>query len=108
MDKVGDVAVGYSVAGSIKPNIYYAGRTASDPLGNLGTEASMLTGVTTGSQKGTYSNPPKELKRWGDYSAMVVDASDDCTFWFTTEYLPADGIFNWHTRIGSFKFPGCL
>src|SRR5438874_5237767 len=38
---------------------------------------------------------------------MAVDPSDDCTFWYTTEYLPANGSFNWRTRIGSFKFPSC-
>jgi serine protease AprX len=38
---------------------------------------------------------------------MSVDPSDDCTFWYTTEYLQADGTFNWSTRIGSFKFASC-
>jgi hypothetical protein len=37
---------------------------------------------------------------------MTIDPSDDCTFWFTTEYIPSNGAFNWSTRIGSFKFPG--
>jgi hypothetical protein len=32
---------------------------------------------------------------------------DDCTFWYTNEYLPANGSFNWSTRIGSFRFPNC-
>ena len=47
------------------------------------------------------------LSRWGDYSAMTVDPVDDCTFWFTSEYLKSNGTFNWGTRIASFKFPGC-
>jgi len=47
------------------------------------------------------------LTRWGDYSQMSVDPADDCTFWYVNEYLPANGSFNWHTRIGSFKFAGC-
>jgi hypothetical protein len=38
---------------------------------------------------------------------MVVDPGNDCTFWYTTEYLPFDGTFNWHTRIASFTFPSC-
>jgi len=38
---------------------------------------------------------------------MSVDPVDDCTFWYSTEYLPSNGSFNWHTRIASFKFPGC-
>jgi hypothetical protein len=47
------------------------------------------------------------LNRWGDYSAMQIDPVDDCTFFFTTEYLKASGTFNWSTRIASFKLPGC-
>ena len=47
------------------------------------------------------------LSRWGDYSAMSVDPIDDCTFWYANEYIPANGSFNWRTRIASFKFPGC-
>jgi hypothetical protein len=38
---------------------------------------------------------------------MSVDPADDCTFWYVNEYLPANGTFNWNTRIGSFKFSGC-
>jgi len=48
--------------------------------------------------------------RWGDYSSMSIDPSDDCTFWYTTEYFSAAGngsAGNWNTRIGAFKFPAC-
>jgi hypothetical protein len=38
---------------------------------------------------------------------MTVDPTDDCTFWYTNEYLVSNGTFNWHTRIGSFKINGC-
>jgi hypothetical protein len=41
---------------------------------------------------------------------MTVDPTDDCTFWFSEEYLKATGVnqgFNWSTAIGSFSFPGC-
>ena len=54
----------------------------------------------SGSQTGT-------LTRWGDYSTMRVDPADDCTFWYTTEYIAANGTFNWRTRIASFKFANC-
>jgi hypothetical protein len=48
------------------------------------------------------------VNRWGDYSMMAVDPSDDCTFWYVNEYLRSSvGTFNWSTRIGSFKFPAC-
>ena len=49
------------------------------------------------------------LSRWGDYSAMTVDPTDDCTFWYTQEYLGTQSVFGaWRTRIASFKFPGCV
>src|SRR5207237_863706 len=47
------------------------------------------------------------LVRWGDYSQITVDPLDDCTFWYTNEYIPANGSFNWETRIGTFKFDEC-
>jgi len=99
MDKVGDIAVGYSASSSsVFPSIRYTGRVPTDPLGTLQTENTIING--NGSQLPT-------LNRWGDYSAMSVDPVDDCTLWYTTEYLKASGTFNWSTRIASFKFPGC-
>src|SRR5204862_8073867 len=49
---------------------------------------------------------------WGDYGSMSVPPTDDCTFWYTNEYYPnqTEGDpprSNWHTRIGSLKFPEC-
>lgn len=98
VDRQGNMAVGYSVSsGTSFPSIRYAGRLAGDPLNLLAQgEATLISG--TGSQT-TYN-------RWGDYSAMTVDPVDDCTFWYTTEYMAATGT-NWQTRIGSFKFPLC-
>ena len=61
-------------------------------------EATLVAGA--GSQSGTGN-------RWGDYSALTVDPVDDCTFWYTTEYYTTTSSFNWHTRIGTFKFPQC-
>src|SRR5712671_1150486 len=99
MDKVGDIAVGYSASSSsVFPSIRYTGRVPTDPLGTMQAENIIKAGG--GSQ---LSN----LSRWGDYSSMTVDPVDDCTFWYTTEYLKSSGTFNWSTWISSFKFPGC-
>jgi hypothetical protein len=99
MDKQGNIALGYSASsGTVKPSIRYTGRLVTDALGTMQTENIIQAGG--GSQTGT-------LHRWGDYSAMTVDPVDDCTFWYTNEYLKANGSFNWSTRIASFKFPGC-
>jgi hypothetical protein len=100
MDKVGNIAVGYSVSsGSVVPSIRFTGRVPGDPLGTLETEVPEFAG--TGSQTGA-------LHRWGDYSSLSVDPADDCTFWYTQEYLKSTGSFNWSTRIASFKFPTCI
>lgn len=97
-DKDGNMALGYSVSSSSSfPSIRYAGRRAGEAPGTLPqTETTLVAG--TGSQSG--------ISRWGDYSAMSVDPTDDCTFWYTQEYYLATGS-NWQTRIGSFKFPAC-
>ena len=99
-DKQGNIAVGYSVSSSsLHPAVRYSGRLATDPVNTLQAENSIIAGA--GSQNGS------RLSRWGDYSAMSVDPSDDCTFWYTNEYIPANGAFNWSTRIGTFKFSTC-
>lgn len=100
MDKQGNIALGYSASsGSVKPSVRYTGRLAADTLNTMQTELHVKAGG--GSQL-------QNLNRWGDYSAMTVDPVDDCTFWYTNEYLKSNGIFNWSTWITSFKFPGCL
>ena len=37
-----------------------------------------------------------------------MDPVDDCTIWYTNEYLRATGNLNWNTRVGSFALPGCV
>src|SRR5882724_9865281 len=98
MDNSNDIAIGYSASSSIiNPAIRFTGRVPSDPAGTLQTEASILEG--TGSQT--------NLSRWGDYTALQVDPSDDCTFWYTNQYEKVNGSFNWSSHIGSFVFPSC-
>jgi hypothetical protein len=99
MDHVGDIGLGYSISSkSLHPGLRYTGRVPTDGTGTMEPETTLFTGA--GSQTRT-------LNRWGDYSEMSVDPSDDCTFWYVNEYLPTNGTFNWHTYIGSFKFSGC-
>ncbi|MFL5731609.1 MAG: dockerin type I domain-containing protein, partial [Chloroflexia bacterium] len=101
MDRTGNIALGFSASNtSMFPAIRYTGRLVGDPAGTMAQgEGTLMT--SGGNQTGTAS-------RWGDYSAMSVDPSDDCTFWFTTEYLPTSGGAPWQTRISSFKFPSCV
>src|SRR6185369_10066051 len=88
MDQQGNLALGFSASSaSINPQIRYAGRLFTDPLNQL-TQAESTIFSGAGSQTGT-------LTRWGDYSDLTVDPIDDCTFWYTQEYIPANGSFNW-------------
>ncbi|MGB9071506.1 MAG: choice-of-anchor D domain-containing protein [Terriglobales bacterium] len=99
MDQSGDIGLGYSVSStSVFPSVFFTGRVPSDSLGNMETEQAIVNG--TGSQNGG-------LSRWGDYSDMSVDPVDDCTFWYTQEYMKTTGSFNWNTRIANFKFANC-
>ncbi len=106
-DNQGSIALGYSASSTtLVPTIKWAGRTGAVPTGTLDQgEAVMFS--STGVQRATNS-------RWGDYSSLNVDPSDDCTFWYTNEYrLLANQAntgtppFLWNTRVGSFKFPAC-
>src|SRR5436305_1644811 len=105
MDGNGDIGLGYSVSSSaIHPAIRYTAHAISDPLGVMGQgEGSIIEG--TGSQ--TKYLGVQALSRWGDYSSLSVDRIDACTCWDTNEYIAANGAFNWHTRIGTFKVAGC-
>lgn len=106
VDNAGNMALGYSTSSGVAPNypsIAYSGRLAGDAASTLPqTEVQLFAG--SDSQTLTASG-----NRWGDYTAMSVDPSDDCTFWYTNQYYSsgngASG--DWQTRIGSFKFSSC-
>lgn len=111
MDRAGNMALGYSISSvSLYPSIRYTGRLVDDPPGTLPQgEATIIDGAY--SQDLVYD-------RWGDYSSMNVDPVDDCTFWYTQEYVANDnevidkndnllGTGMWGTRIASFRFPDC-
>ena len=100
MNGSGDMAIGYSASSNtMYPAIRYTGRLASDALNTMTQgEGTLIAG--TGAQTHTAA-------RWGDYSMLAVDPTDDCTFWFTSEYVQTTGSAPWRTRIGSFKLADC-
>ena len=99
MDKDRNIALGYSKSSpTIFPGIYLTGRLAADPAGTMGAEILMQAGLGVQLAAGN---------RWGDYTSMTLDPIDQCTFYYTNEYLKTNGGFNWSTRIASFKFPSC-
>lgn len=84
MDLFGNIGMGYSGM-TVDPNdpnevrvsSYYTGRFAGDPLGTM-TVAEEL--IANGNQ-----NIPG--LRYGDYSKIDIDPSNDKTFWFINEYM---------------------
>jgi hypothetical protein len=100
MDHAGDIALGFSASStSLDPSVLLVGRVPTDHAGTMQGPLSLVEG--TGVQQASFH-------RWGDYSSMAVDPSDDCTFWYTQEFykttIPGP---NWSTRITAFKFNSC-
>lgn len=83
MDGQGNIGMGYtsmSSSGSsstVQVSSYFTGRGSTDPLGTM---TSMEGLIANGNAKipGT---------RYGDYSKIDVDPSDDSSFWFINEYM---------------------
>lgn len=96
MNANGNIAVGYSVSSSTTyPSIRYAGRTANAPLGQFNIPETTIV-------EGTSSQT--NVNRWGDYSTMSIDPTDDSTFWYAQMYRLGS---NWRTQFASFNFaPG--
>jgi hypothetical protein len=105
MDRQSNIALGYSVVNgtNVFPGIRYTGRLSGDPLGQMTLGEGV---IINGSGVQTTTN-----SRWGDYTDITVDPTDDCTFWYVNEYYTAAGQASspagWQTRIASFKLPGC-
>lgn len=98
-DKLGNIGLGYSVgSATLSPGIRIAGRLRNDIKSTLRGEMNLVTG--SGSQTAS-------AQRWGDYSTMQIDPDDDCTFWYTQEYMNNTSGANWATQILSFKFNNC-
>ncbi len=101
MNAQGDIALGYTAsdAVSVYPSVRYTGRRASDTPGLMTIPEQTVV-------NGAASQTNSSYGRWGDYSGMTVDPSDDITFWYTNEYILTwnETAWPWQTRIASFKF----
>jgi hypothetical protein len=92
----GDIAVGYSVSSAtVFPSIRYAARLGTDAAGTGLAQGEQTIIVGGGAQISSSS-------RWGDYSDLTVDPTDDCSFWYTQEYYAASGNSIWRTNIAKF------
>lgn len=91
MDASGNIALAYtSVSATLNPALRYTGRLASDPLGTMTMAEEIIYNGTT--------NDPST--RYGDYSQMTIDPTDDATFWSIGEVFNS-GRKNW---VGVFQF----
>lgn len=101
MDLAGNIAVGYSASSaalSVLPSIRASGHLVGDE-----------PGVTSQGESEAFRGTAYLMgvfHRWGS-SAMNVDPLDDCTFWFTNQYIPIPTTTDWATRIGSFRYASC-
>ncbi|HMQ49081.1 MAG TPA: T9SS type A sorting domain-containing protein [Saprospiraceae bacterium] len=83
MDAQGNIGMGYtSMSGPTTPTTvrvssYFTGRLSTDPLGTMTVAEQLIANGT--------SNIPG--LRYGDYSKIDVDPSDNSTFWFINEYV---------------------
>jgi len=79
IDVQGNIGMGYTIVGPQHvPELRFTGRYATDPLGTMTlAEDVIIPGV---------DNEPSG-NRYGDYAHMVIDPSDDKTFWYIGEYF---------------------
>ncbi|RLD19010.1 MAG: hypothetical protein DRI69_09340, partial [Bacteroidetes bacterium] len=82
MDGAGNIGMGYtsmsgpSTSGTVHISSYFTGRLSTDPLGTM----TVMEGLIA---NGTGKIPST---RYGDYSKIDVDPSNDQSFWFIDEY----------------------
>jgi hypothetical protein len=91
------IGLGYSISSTeMYPSIRFCGQSPANYNNATGQMDIAEDTIWNGSNSQTGAN------RWGDYSLLSVDPSDDETFWFTDEYIGSGG--SRKTRIASFKF----
>ena len=99
MDNQGNIGMGYSAMsvqgnGNTEVGSYYTGRFASDPLGVMTVAEEVIAPGDAAISGG----------RYGDYSKIDIDPSDDATFYFTNEVHTADTPGNQRAaNVGRFK-----
>lgn len=78
MDGQGNIGMGYTTCSeNEKIAIYYTGRYATDPLGQMTVDETLIA-------QSTSNNPSFRL---ADYVQLSIDPTDDKTFWHIAEYF---------------------
>jgi len=90
------IGLGYSISStSLYPGIRYTGQSATEYANASGILDVAEQTITTGTNSQTGYN------RWGDYSSICLDPTDDFTFWYTNQYVGTNG--SRKTRVASFQ-----
>ncbi|MCC6404722.1 MAG: hypothetical protein IT207_12005, partial [Fimbriimonadaceae bacterium] len=93
----GHFAIGVNRANtSTRVQIATAGRLRTDALG---TTQAATVGITSGFNYAIGGNP----FRWGDYSMVVVDPTDDQTMWCFHEFVSSNNV--WAVRVLRLRAP---
>jgi PKD repeat protein len=78
----GQIALGYSISSTTEyPGIRYCGQSETEYLNASGIMDISEDIIWTGTHSQT------QYERWGDYTNMSVDPTNDYSFWFSTEYI---------------------
>ncbi|HEY2514662.1 MAG TPA: hypothetical protein VGI39_27545, partial [Polyangiaceae bacterium] len=107
-DQAEEMVLGFSISSAKQfPSIGWTGRLPGDALGTMGQGESVID-TGKGVETGTFSDG-SQATRWGDYSNITLDPTDDCTFWYTQELYSATGSNprTWDTDVATVKFPSC-
>jgi hypothetical protein len=92
----GEIGLGYSISStSVYPGIRYCGQSSAAYTAGAGVLDVTEQVITTGAYSQTAYN------RWGDYSSICVDPSNDMTFWYTNQYIGTSSARK--TRVASFQ-----
>jgi len=94
MNKRGDISVMYSKSSpTLQADLVYSARKAKDPIGVTGKPVAFASSV------GLYGGAGEN--RWGDYFGVVVDPTDERTFWGFGMVGRSDG--GWSTYFTNWK-----
>jgi hypothetical protein len=98
MSGQGHMALGASYAGNADyAGVAVAGRLSGDPLGTIQAATFAVVSSTP------YNVQSGNGQRWGDFSIVAVDPTDDQTMWTFAEYCNATN--SWATRAVQLRAP---
>ena len=110
VDNLGNMAIGFAASGpNIYPGAYYTGRLVADAPGTAQTASALRAGGDYYIRDFTTSMTVSS--RWGDYTGVWLDPTNERTFWVFNEYALTRGTIlaaypeedgRWGTAFGAF------